>query len=164
IRSHVLKLGMALRCSECRHTGWFSLEDLKPRMACPHCLRRFTFPAGSPPNRNQWAYRVIGPFTTGGFAGGAYCVGAALNFLMENEEIEGLSRNAKRGRRRMDIGKQINPVHVLTARELFSEFKLSDFYSLYGDNADYARGVYLRDDIQELCDFTQRIYLGMPSY
>ena len=83
VRSHVLKLGMALRCTECQHTSWFSLEDLRPRMSCPHCLRRFTFPAGSPPNRNQWAYRVIGPFTTGGFAGGAYCVGAALNFLIE---------------------------------------------------------------------------------
>ena len=51
-----------------------------------------------------------------------------------------------------------------TVRELFSEFKMTDFYSLYGDKADYARGVYLRDDIQELCEFTQELYLGMPSY
>ncbi len=74
---------MALRCGECQHTSWFSLESLKPRMSCPHCLKKFSFPSGSPPQRNQWAYRVIGPFTTGGFAGGAYCVGAALNFLTE---------------------------------------------------------------------------------
>ena len=58
----------------------------------------------------------------------------------------------------------MNPVLILTARELFSEFKTSDFYSLYGDKADYARSVYLRDDIQELCEFTQQLYLGMPSY
>ncbi|HZQ20281.1 MAG TPA: hypothetical protein VFA90_16325 [Terriglobales bacterium] len=248
IRSHVLKLGMALRCTECQHTSWISLEDLKPKMPCPHCLRRFTFPAGSPPNRDQWAYRVVGPFTTGGFAGGAYCVGAALNFLiekvsreanwipsftmrdaagtefeadfgllakpgrfshaasphliigecksfnrfekrdfaraeaaaklfpgailcfctfndtLETKEIKGLTKLAKMGAKRMDVGKQMNPVLILTARELFSEFKLSDFYSLYGDKADYARGVYIRDDIQELCEFTQQIYLGMPSY
>jgi hypothetical protein len=41
---------------------------------------------------------------------------------------------------------------------------MSDFYSLYGDKADYARGVYMRDDMQELCEFTQQTYLGMPSY
>lgn len=64
----------------------------------------------------------------------------------------------------MDVGKRMNPVLILTARELFSEFKISDFYSLYGDKADYARGVYMRKDIQELCEFTQQIYLGMPSY
>jgi len=248
IRSHVLKLGMALRCTECLHTSWFSLESLKPRMSCPHCLRKFDFPCGSPPHRDQWAYRVIGPFTTGGFAGGAYCVGAALNFLSENvartsnwvpsftmrnaagkefeadfgmlstpsrfshtssphliigecksfnrfekrdfaraeeaanlfpgailcfctfnealdkEEIKGLTKLAKRGRKRIDVGKRRNPVLILTARELFSEFKTSDFYSLYGDKADYARNIYMRDDMQELCDFTQQIYLGMPSY
>jgi len=190
---------------------------------------------------------VIGPFTTGGFAGGAYCVGAALNFLiekvareanwvpsftmrdaagkefeadfgmlakpsrfshtssphliigecksfnrfeerdfaraeeaanlfpgailcfctfneaLETEEIKGITKLAKQGRKRMDVGKRMNPVLILTARELFSEFKMSDFYSLYGDKADYARHVYMRHDMQELCEFTQQIYLGMPS-
>ena len=248
IRSHVLKLGMALRCVECLHTSWFSLESLKPRMSCPHCLRKFTFPSGSPPHRDQWAYRVIGPFTTGGFAGGAYCVGAALNFLSEKvvrtsnwvpsftmrnaagkefeadfgmlaapsrfshkssphliigecksfnrfdardfaraeeaaslfpgailcfctfnealdeEEIKGLTKLAKQGRKRMDVGRRMNPVLILTARELFSEFKMTDFYSLYSDKANYARGIYMRDNLEELCDFTQQIYLGMQSY
>jgi hypothetical protein len=248
IRSHVLKLGMALRCGECQHTSWFSLEGLKPRMSCPHCLKKFSFPSGSPPQRNQWAYRVIGPFTTGGFAGGAYCVGAALNFLTEKvardsnwvpsftmrnpvgkefeadfgmlakpsrfshtssphliigecksfnrfeardfaraeeaaslfpgavlcfctfnealdkQEIKGLTKLAKQGRKRMDVGKQMNPVLILTARELFSEFKMTDFYSMYGDKAEFARHVYMRDDMQELCEFTQQLYLGMPSY
>ena len=41
---------------------------------------------------------------------------------------------------------------------------MMDFYSLYGDKADYARSVYMRDDMEELCDFTQQLYLGMPSY
>jgi hypothetical protein len=41
---------------------------------------------------------------------------------------------------------------------------MTNFYSLYGDKAEYARGIYLRDDLQELCGFTQEIYLGMRSY
>jgi hypothetical protein len=248
VRSNVLKLGMALRCTECLHTSWFSLESLAPRMPCPHCLAEFAFPSGSPPRRDDWAYRVIGPFTTGHFAGGAYCVATALHFLTEKvartsnwvasftmrnaagrefeadfgmlaapgrfshtssphliigecksfnrfeerdfvraeeaaklfpgavlcfctfnealskEEVKGLTKLAKQGQKRMDVGKQINPVLILTARELFSEFKITDFYGLYGDKAEYAHGVYLRDDMQELCEFTQQIYLGMPSY
>ncbi|MGA7848397.1 MAG: hypothetical protein WCA13_04755 [Terriglobales bacterium] len=248
IRSNVLKLGMALRCTECEYTSWFSLEGLAPELSCPHCLANFHFPSGSPPHRDAWAYRVIGPFTTGHFGGGAYCVATALHFLSEkiartsnwvpsftmrnavgnefeadfgmlaapsrfshrsspqliigecksfnrfeqrdfkraeeaadlfpgavlcfctfNEtldksEIKGLTRLTKQGRKRMDVGKQMNPVLILTSRELFSEFKMTDLYSLYGDKADYARGVYLRDDIQELCEFTQKTYLGMPSY
>ena len=35
----------------------------------------------------------------------------------------------------------MNPILILTARELFSEFKMTDFYSFYGDKADYARAV-----------------------
>jgi hypothetical protein len=41
---------------------------------------------------------------------------------------------------------------------------MTDFYSLHGDKADYARSVYARHDMEELCDFTQQLYLGMPSY
>jgi hypothetical protein len=58
----------------------------------------------------------------------------------------------------------MNPILILTARELFSEFTMTDFYSFDGDKADYARSVYMRDDMEELCDFTQQLYLGMPSY
>ena len=246
IRSKVLKLGMALRCTECLHTSWFSLESLASKLSCPRCLRRFNFPQASPPG-DAWAYRITGPFAAGHFGHGAYCVSNALHFLTEkiareanwipsfnmrngqgeeleadfgmlaapgrfthsspyliigecksfnrfekkdfvrakqaatlfpgailcfctfNEaldktEIGGLTRLAKQGRKRMDVGKQMNPVLILTSRELFSEFRLTSFYSLYGSQADYARLVYLRNDIQELCEFTQKIYLGMPSY
>ena len=253
IRSHVLKLGMALRCAECLHTSWFSLESLKPRLSCPHCLKKFSFPSGSPPLRDQWAYRVIGPFTTGGFAGGAYCVAAALNFLADKiarnsnwvpslimrnaagqqfeadfgilmkpgwfhhtsspylflgecksfnrfeerdfarakqaaslfpgailcfctfntslnaDEVQGLAKIAERGRGRIpkkgkkgiDVEKQTNPVLIRTGNELFADLGMGDFYSVYGDQADYARAVFMRDDVNELCEFTQRIYLGI---
>jgi hypothetical protein len=247
LRCKVLKLGMALRCSQCQHTSWFSLEDLAPRLSCPRCLDSFEFPSGSPPQK-AWAYRVIGPFAVGHFADGAYCVATALHFLSEriapnsnwlpsfkmnndsggeleadfgmlatpapishrstpyliigecksfnrfekkdfararkaaelfpgavlcfctfNEaldknEVRGLSGLAKQGRARLDVGQQMNPILILTARELFSEFKMTDFYSLYGDKAEYARAVYLQGELEEVCDFTQQFYLGMPSY
>jgi len=247
VRSQVLKLGMALRCTECLHTSWFSLESLKPSMSCPHCLKQFTFPSGSPPQRDQWAYKVTGPFTTGGFAGGAYCVGLALKFLtdkvapdsnwvpsftmrngagqgfeadfgilanpsrfshtasphlfigecksfnrfeerdfaraeqaaalfsgailcfctlnetLSKDEIKGLTKLVNQARKKMAAGKPMNPVLILTARELFSEFMLTDGYSLYGDKAEYVRAMYFRGDPQEFCDFTQQYYLRMPS-
>ena len=53
VRSHVLKLGMALRCTECLHTSWFSLESVVPRMSCPRCLKKFSFPSASPPRRDD---------------------------------------------------------------------------------------------------------------
>jgi hypothetical protein len=46
-------------------------------------LKKFNFPSASPPKKDDWAYKAIGPFTTGGMAGGAYCVATALNFLSE---------------------------------------------------------------------------------
>jgi hypothetical protein len=97
------------------------------------------------------------------FPGAVLCF-CTFNDALDKDEIKGLTKLARHGRRRMDVGKQMNPVLILTSRELFSEFKMTDFYSLYGDKADYAHGIYLRDDIQELCEFTQQIYLGVPSY
>src|SRR5260370_32127807 len=75
------RLGSVLpspHCGRCQHSSWFSLEDLAPRLSCPRCLAEFEFPSGSPPHKDAWAYRVIGPFAAGHFAGGAYCVATAL--------------------------------------------------------------------------------------
>jgi hypothetical protein len=97
------------------------------------------------------------------FPGAVLCF-CTFNEELDKQEIKGLTKLAKQGRKRMDVGKQMNPVLILTARELFSEFKMTAFYSMYGDQAEYARHVYMRDDMQELCEFTQQLYLGMPSY
>ena len=247
IRRNVLKLGMALNCSKCSHKSWFSLEDLSSEMPCPRCFGEFPFPAGSPPSRDAWAYRVIGPFATAGFAQGAYCVASALHFLankiafqsswlpsfemvkggireleadfgifvapgaishistpylifgecksfnkfeekdfararktaqmyrgavlcfstfrdsLDRDEIKAIKQIAEAGRDPLDVGRQLNPVLILTARELFGQFRHVDFNSLYGDKAQYARGIFIRREIDELCDFTQQLYLGMPS-
>jgi len=97
------------------------------------------------------------------FPGSVLCF-CTFNEALDKKEIKGLTRLAKQGKKRMDVGKQMNPVLILTGRELFSEFKMNYFYSSYGDKAGYARHVYMRNDIQELCEFTQQLYLGMPSH
>ena len=97
------------------------------------------------------------------FPGAILCF-CTFNETLNKNEIKGLAKLAKRGRKKMDVGKQMNPVLILTGRELFSEFTMTDFYSIYGDKAEYARAIYFRDDLQELCDFTQQLYLGMPSH
>jgi hypothetical protein len=89
------------------------------------------------------------------FPGAVLCF-CTFNESLDKNEIRGLIRLAERGRARLDVGKQMNPILILTARELFSEFKMTDFYSLYGDKADYARSVYLRDDMEELCELRSR--------
>jgi hypothetical protein len=247
IRFKVLKMGMTLKCSECLITNWFSLEDLSPKMPCPRCLSEFTFPAGIPPDRKDWAYRVIGPFATYGYAQGSYCVASALQFLddkiafksswvpsfvmmkdgkqefeadfamfiapgatshlstpylilgecksfdrfdekdfararraaelfpgavlcfctfndsLNPAEVKGITRLVESGRARLDVGKQLNPVLVLTATELFGQFNIREFSSLYKDKEDRVNRMIWRLEINEICEFTQERYLGMPS-
>jgi len=94
--------------------------------------------------------------------------GAVLCFCTFNEslsasEIKGLKKIVNAGRKRMDVGVDLNPVLILTARELFGQFRLGQLSDLYGNDAQLARGLFMRGEINELCEFTQRLYLGMPS-
>lgn len=52
------------------------------------------------------------------------------------------------------------PVLILTARELFGQFHFGEFSELYGTDSQLAHGIYMRGEIRELCEFTQRLYLG----
>jgi hypothetical protein len=95
--------------------------------------------------------------------------GAILCFCTLNEsfspyEIRELSRLVIAGRKRLDVGKQINPVLLLTGKELFGQYRIESPYDIYGDKKEMAGRVYMRNDIQETCDFTQQIYLGIESY
>jgi hypothetical protein len=247
IRCKVLKIGMKLKCTECLQTSWFSLESLASQIDCPRCLSNFAFPSWSPADKKDWAYRVIGPFATYGYAKGSYCVAAALQFLddkiayksnwlpsfemlkdgkqefeadfgmfvqpgatshistpylilgecksydrfdekdfdrarkaaklfpgailcfctfneaLNAKEIKELKKIVTAGRARLDVGKQLNPVLILTATELFGQFKLVDFSSLYKDKEDRVNRMIWRSEIDEICEFTQERYLGMPS-
>jgi hypothetical protein len=62
------------------------------------------------------------------------------------------------------VGKQINPVLLLTGKELFGQYRIESPYDIYGDKKEMAERVYMRNDIQETCGFTQQLYLGIESY
>ena len=67
------------------------------------------------------------------------------------------------GREILDVGVSVNPVLILTGRELFGQFHFGDFSDLYGADAQMARGMFMRGEIRDLCEFMQRLYMGMPS-
>ena len=77
---------------------------------------------------------------------------------------EAFGDGALAGRKRIDVGKQANPVLLLTATELFGQYKIIPAYEMYGEKKEMAERVYRRGDIQETCDFTQQLYLGIESY
>jgi hypothetical protein len=83
IRTKALTVGLVLRCGECKHASWHALSSLGPAMGCPRCFSNLEFPAASPPRKEDWAYRVSGPFAAENFAHGAYCVASTLHFLTE---------------------------------------------------------------------------------
>jgi hypothetical protein len=248
IRQNVLRIGMSLSCAQCGHTSWFSLETLASKLLCPRCSTEFSFPSGTPPGKEAWAYRVSGPFAACNYAHGAYCVAAALRFLikkiarqstwlpsfdmnrangkkfeadfgmfaapnrnshtssphlilgecksynrfeekdfarakdaaelfpgavlcfctfrkkLDRDEIRALKAIALKGRERLDVGKQTNPVLVLTGKELFGQFRIGDFNDLYGDKAHQVRMMFARGNMEEFCNFTQETYLEMENY
>ena len=67
------------------------------------------------------------------------------------------------GRESLDVGVSVNPVLILTSRELFGQFHFGEFSELYGTDSQMARGMFMRGEIREVCEFTQRLYLGMQS-
>ena len=86
-----------------------------------------------------------------------------FNESLEPAEIRGLKKIVEAGREILDVGVSVNPVLILTGRELFGQFHLGEFSELYGADAQMARGMFMRGEIRNLCEFTQRLYLGMPS-
>jgi hypothetical protein len=87
-----------------------------------------------------------------------------FNDAFSSYEIRELTRLVIAGRKRIDVGKQANPVLLLTATELFGQYKIGPAYEMYGKKKEMAERVYRRGDIQETCDFTQQLYLGIESY
>jgi hypothetical protein len=83
INTGVLTVGLTLRCKECNHSSWHTLDSLAPAVTCPRCLGSVAFPSALPPRREHWAYKVSGPFAAEHFAHGAYCVASTLHFLTD---------------------------------------------------------------------------------
>ena len=198
VRLNVLKLGMRLKCAECSQRSWYGLNDLAPVLKCPRCMRQFELLVDRPP-RDEWAYRVFGPFAVENYAAGSYCAAMALQFLAEEvaaastwipsfqmsradmsceadfgmflrptpfSHVKGrfLVFGECKTRSRLKTGQQTNPVMVLTRLELFGQFKIGKFSEDYGPRAKQARQIFLTPNLDEVCDFTQQVHLGMESY
>jgi hypothetical protein len=98
------------------------------------------------------------------FPGAVLCF-ATFRDSLNPSEVRALTRLVLRGRNSLGSGKLLNPVLVLTGKELFSQFLFNtQLHDVYGARAQHARMAYLRADIEELCDFTQQVHLGMASY
>jgi hypothetical protein len=96
------------------------------------------------------------------FPGAILCF-CTFNDSLEPDEIKGLKRIAAAGREILDVGMNRNPVLILTGRELFGQFHLGEFSELYGTDSQLASSLFMRREIGEVCEFTQRLYLGMES-
>jgi hypothetical protein len=96
------------------------------------------------------------------FPGAILCF-CTFNDSLEPTEVKGLKTIATVGRESLDVGLNRNPVLILTGRELFGQFHFGEFSELYGTDSQLARHLYMGCEIRELCEFTQRLYLGMPS-
>ena len=79
---NVLRLGITTRCPSCTVANWHSLSTVDYVVSCERCLEKYPFPQGALDSANgNWRYRVIGPFSTPGFAHGSYGALLALKAL-----------------------------------------------------------------------------------
>lgn len=79
----IIEFGALIKCSVCEQSGYFLSEDILNQLRCPMCRNSFALPM-STPNKIQWAYRGIGPFTRNNKAGGVMSVFATLWLFLEH--------------------------------------------------------------------------------
>ena len=84
-RANVLRLGLAVDCPNCEKSNWFSLDELNYTIRCQRCLNDFSFPQGDfgGDNSSPWRYRVVGPFTSPGYAEGGYTTALSIRLFSE---------------------------------------------------------------------------------
>ena len=88
---NVIRLGLTTKCPRCTVANWHSLTTADYVLSCWRCSEEYSFPQGAlAPNNGNWGYRVIGPFSTPGFARGSY--GA----LLALKTLKGLSHGSER--------------------------------------------------------------------
>jgi len=92
----------------------------------------------------------------------AFCT---LRQTLTVRERKIIAKIARRGRNHFKAEQWITPVLILTGIELFSDF---DPPSCYKDKGvpynTFADDWHVRDGLQELCDATQQMHLGIESY
>jgi hypothetical protein len=97
------------------------------------------------------------------FPGAVLCF-ATLNEDLTGEEKRGLIRLARKGRRSLRTGQQTNPVLVLTKAELLGRGHPEEIAKRLPEKfRQHIRGMFFRGDIQEICDFSLQVHLGIES-
>lgn len=96
---------------------------------------------------------------------GSMIVFCTLRAKLTDRERKTIAKLARRGRHHFKAERWINPVLILTSIELFSflgpPYCWKDRGDPYSRFANTYRGY---DGIQELCDVTQQMHLGIESY
>lgn len=95
---------------------------------------------------------------------GAVLVFATLKRSLAEKEKKILRPLVNRGRKYWKADHPFNPVLILTGIELFAESELEEAWKeAGGTHAKFAGNYRLSDDLFELCDATQQLYLNMKS-
>ncbi len=98
------------------------------------------------------------------FPGAVLCF-CTLRPGLSSQEKKKITQIARQGRRSLRTGQRQNPVLVLTQTELLGQFKIGSFVDDYpGQFSKFAESAFLRGDLQEICDFTLQVHLGIESY
>jgi len=118
--------------------------------------------------------KSFGPFESRDFARmqklAELLPGAVLCFCSFAEEFSPFEKKAmaqisRSGRRPLRTGRQTNPVLVLTRSELFGQFDAEGFGHRYQPPfAERAPRVFSVGEIEEICDLTQQVHLGIEPY
>jgi hypothetical protein len=98
------------------------------------------------------------------FPGAILCFCTLRRGLTAPEKTK-IAALARQGRKSLKTGQWKNPVLVLTGQELLGQFKGGSFTDVYSSQfSKIGEGAFMRGDLQEICDFTQQVHLGMESY
>jgi hypothetical protein len=81
LRRKVFVIGYETQCPRCFKHYWYSVKQLDSTLTCAHCLNEYG--ADEHIRKGRWTYKTAGPFSIGGYADGAYCVLASLNFFSD---------------------------------------------------------------------------------
>jgi hypothetical protein len=98
------------------------------------------------------------------FPGAVICFCTLKDALTKPEKAR-IAALARQGRKSLKTGQHRNPVLVLTRTELLGQFKLGQFTDDYPPQfSGLGNDAFMRRDLQEICDFTQQVHLGIESY
>jgi len=95
---------------------------------------------------------------------GAVIVFSTLRPSLKSREKKLIAKLARKGRGRYKPEQWINPVLILTGIELFSDFGPPSCWEEKGDPYSRFAKDYGNRNIQELCNITQQMHLGIESY